>query len=157
MPPVQKGCDCVRPRAEAQVALCILSPNFCTPTQSWTQSLKENQNLPVRFSHVKCNCPALPEFGVIFQICTYLSAYSHYKPFTFRSDESARYNTHHNPVMYGLNRTVGTKSVSFSRSFPTVNLSKHELDFPMVKLQTEICFFTLLFFCSFKVHLDFII
>lgn len=67
--------------------------------------------------------------------------------------KSMRYKTYLYPVMYGLNRTTGTKIVSFSRSFLTVNLSKHGLDFPIVKLQTEICrclsfFFHI--FCSFK-------
>lgn len=38
-----------------------------------------------------------------------------------------------NPVMYRLNKATRTKIVSVSRSFLTVNLSKHELDFPKVK------------------------
>jgi len=71
--------------------------------------------------------------------------------------KSMRYKTYLNPVMYGLNRTTRTKIVSFSRSFLTVNLNKQELDFPKVKLQTEICFFMLSFLCSFKAYLDFIL
>lgn len=59
--------------------------------------------------------------------------------------KSIRYKTYLNPVMYGLSRTTRRKIISFSKSFLTVNLSKHELDFPKVELQTEICFSTLSF------------
>lgn len=54
--------------------------------------------------------------------------------------KSLRCSSYHSSFIYGLNENIRTKIVSFSRSFLPVNLSKRELDFPMVRLQTETYF-----------------
>lgn len=67
--------------------------------------------------------------------------------------KSLRCSSYHSSLMYGLNENIRTKIVSFSRSFLPGNLSKRELDFPMVRLQTETDSFVLR--KMFKMDLDF--